>query len=92
MYANDLEGKEVISKNGTLIGRSTDANIDTTTWRVTSVDVDVEGDVAKELNIKKFLSGTKFPLSVEQIEAVGSKILLKTDKEGITPHIVSAAK
>jgi sporulation protein YlmC with PRC-barrel domain len=91
MYASDLENKEVISKNGTLLGRSTNAEIDTTSWKVTSVEIELEGDVAKELNVKKFLSGTTVPISVEQVEAVGNKILLKTNKEDIAPHIVSAA-
>ena len=91
MYANELEDKEVVSKDGTLMGRSTNANIDTTAWKVTSIEVDLEGAVAQELDVKKLFRSTTIPVNVEQIEAVGNKILLKTNKESMAPQIVSSA-
>ena len=64
MSVSDLEGKEVISKNGSAIGRSTNAIIDTKSWKVTSLEVALEGDVAEELHIKKHFRSTTATLAI----------------------------
>jgi sporulation protein YlmC with PRC-barrel domain len=81
MSASDLENKEVISKNGSVIGKSTNAIIDTTNWKLTSIEVVLEGDVAQELDVKKHFRGTTVPLEIGEVASVGDKILLKSNKE-----------
>ena len=91
MYTSELEDKEVVAKDGTVVGRSTNAVIDPKAWRVTALEVDLDSDVAKELDVKKMFKGTNVPLAIEEIQAVGSKVLLRSDKQGIAPHIVKLA-
>jgi sporulation protein YlmC with PRC-barrel domain len=91
MYVGDLEAKEVVGKNGTLLGRSTNAIVDTATWKVNAIEVALDGEVAKELDVKKLFKSTTIPLQVGDIDAVGDKILLKTDKQELAPRIISAA-
>src|SRR2546427_382219 len=84
MYASDLENKEVVSKNGTVLGKSTNAIVDTTTWKVTSIELALDGDIAKELDVKKLFKSTTVPLPVEAIEAVSDKMVLKINKEELS--------
>jgi sporulation protein YlmC with PRC-barrel domain len=83
MSASDLEDKEVISKNGSAIGRSTNVIIDTKSWQLTSIEVALEGDVAEELDVKKHFRSTTVPLDIGEVASVGDKILLKSNKDEI---------
>ena len=77
MYVRDLEGKEAVSKDGAVVGKTTNAFIDTAQWRVVSLEISLDATIAEQLRVKKMFRSTTMPLPVEQIEAVGDKLLLK---------------
>jgi sporulation protein YlmC with PRC-barrel domain len=76
-----LVDKEVIGLNGWIIGTVKNVFFDETTWKVGSLDVELDGDVAKEYELKKILRSTHVPLDVSVIQGIGDKVTLKTSKE-----------
>lgn len=48
-----LQERNVITTDGRIIGSLSGAMVDTTTWKVSSIIVDVHKDVIEELQVKK---------------------------------------
>jgi sporulation protein YlmC with PRC-barrel domain len=90
MFAKDeLFNKEVIGKNGTVIGKVRDVIIDATDWRVTAIQVELEGNVAELLHMKKRIGSAHHPISVNQIQGVGDKVVLKADAADL-PNLMAS--
>jgi sporulation protein YlmC with PRC-barrel domain len=83
MHVRELENKEVISKDGAVVGKTTNAMIDTSQWRVISLEVNLDDEIAEDLEMKKMFRSTTLPVPIDQVEAVGDTILLKTRKDEI---------
>jgi len=81
MKATSLKDKEVLGEAGHLIGKVKDANIDDKTWAITTLEVELTGDTAKELHLKKTFGSTSVPVATNVIGAVGDKVMLKTSTE-----------
>ena len=77
----DLMDKEVIGLNGWLIGTVRNVAFDENTWQIRSLDVQLDGDVAKEFEMKKVFRSTHIPLDVTHVQGIGDKVSLKTSKE-----------
>ena len=84
MHVRELENKEVISKDGAVVGKTTNAMIDTSQWRVVSIEINLDDKIAEELQMKKMFRSTTLPIPVEHVEAVGDTVLLKTTKDDLT--------
>jgi sporulation protein YlmC with PRC-barrel domain len=87
LQASTLRGKEVLGEKGRLIGKVTDGTIDETTWKITSLEVDLQKDVAKEFHLKKMFGTASVPIAVNYIGAVGDKVMLKASAEEIGKSI-----
>ena len=83
MQATTLKDKEVIGQAGRLIGKVKDGTIDESTWRIVSLDVELEGNVAKEFHLKKTFGSTTVPIGVSFVGAVGDKVVLKASTEEV---------
>jgi sporulation protein YlmC with PRC-barrel domain len=83
MHVRELENKEVISKDGAVVGKTTNAMVDTSQWRVISLEVNLDDGIAEDLEMKKMFRSTTLPVPIDQVEAVGDTILLKTRKDEI---------
>jgi sporulation protein YlmC with PRC-barrel domain len=79
----DLMDKEVIGLNGWVIGTVKDVMFDEKTWQIGSLDVQLDGDVAKEFEMKKVFRSTHIPLDVTHVQGIGDKVSLKTSKEDL---------
>jgi sporulation protein YlmC with PRC-barrel domain len=90
MYVRDLEGKEVVSKDGAVVGKTTNAVVDTGLWRVVSVEINLDDTIAEQLRMKKMFRSTTMPVPVEQVEAVGDKLLLKSRESEIVAMLAAA--
>ena len=90
MFAKEeLFNKEVIGKSGTVIGKVKDIIIDPNEWHVTAIQVELEGNVAEFLHMKKRLGSTQHPISVNQIQGVGDKVVLKSDVDDLPKLMAS---
>ena len=89
LQASALKGKEVLGEKGRLVGKVKDGIIDEKTWQVTSLEVDLQSDVAKEFHLKKMFGGASIPIAVGYIGAVGDKVMLKASAEEIGKQINS---
>lgn len=87
MQATSLKDKEVIGPAGKLIGKVKDGKIDDKTWLVSSLDVELEGNVAKEFHIKKTFGSTTVPIATTMVGAVGDKVVLKASMEELGQSI-----
>jgi sporulation protein YlmC with PRC-barrel domain len=81
VYVRELENKEVISKDGAVMGKTTNTMIDTSEWRVVSIEISLDDKIAEELQMKKMFRSTNVGFPVDQVEAVGDTILLKAKKD-----------
>jgi sporulation protein YlmC with PRC-barrel domain len=86
----DIVDKEVIGLNGWIIGTVKNVNFDEKTWLVGSLDVELNGDVAKEFEMKKIFRSTHIPLGVAHVQGIGDKVSLKTSKEDLMALVASA--
>lgn len=91
MKATELKDKEVIGEGGRLIGKVTDGEIDDMSWTLKTLDVELEGNVAKEFNLKKTLRSTTVPIATSFVGAVGDKVVLKASAEEIGQSINATA-
>ena len=82
MHATDLKDKEVLGSAGRLVGVVKDGTIDDN-WKVTSLDVQLEGNVAKEFHLKKTFGSTTVPIDTSFIGNVGDKVMLKVSAEEV---------
>ena len=83
----ELVDKEVIGLNGYIIGTIKSLVYDEKTWQIGFLDVQLDNDIAKEFDMKKFLRGTRININVAQVQGVGDKVTLKTGKEELMMEI-----
>lgn len=73
-----LKEKNVITKDGKMIGSLIGADIDSETWNVPSIRMDIEKDMVEALGLEKSLiKSTKIKMSTDLIELVGDIVQLK---------------
>ena len=92
MNAEDLIGLEVVGSTAWKIGKVKDLVIDTKTWQVTAVVVELEKNVAEEFKLKRRLSKTHIPLSISYVQAVGDRVILKSSKEEVFQQVAAEAQ
>jgi sporulation protein YlmC with PRC-barrel domain len=91
MLTNEIVGKEVIGSNGFKLGTITDTEFDETTWKVNSLEIHLEKDIAEEYNLRHRLRQTKVLIHVDHVQAVGERIILKGAREDLLKLLGSAA-
>ena len=78
MEYKKIEGKEVIGGLAHIIGKVSAIEVDTNTWKVTHICVDVDKNVVEDLGLKKPMIGSvKATIPIEMIDSIGDRILLK---------------
>jgi sporulation protein YlmC with PRC-barrel domain len=90
MFANEILGKEVIALNGFKLGTITNTEFDENSWKVTSLEIHLEKDIAEEYNLRQRLRKTKVLIHVDHVQAVGEKVILKGAREDLLKLIGSA--
>ena len=89
MLTNEIVGKEVIGSDGFKLGKITDTEFDGKTWRVNSLEVHLEKEVAEEHELRRRFRKTKVLIHVDHVQAVGEKVILKGSKEELLKLIAS---
>jgi sporulation protein YlmC with PRC-barrel domain len=80
MEVGCLKEKNVITKDGKMIGTLIGAEIDPETWIVPFVKIDIEKDMIEPLGLEKSLiRGTKTRLSTELIATVADIVQLNVN-------------
>lgn len=87
MYAEELEGKEVIGFNGWKIGKVKDTVFTTDTWRVTHLDVGLEGNIAQDLGMKGTFKTSHVLIDVSHVQGITDTVTLKTTKEDLLAQL-----
>jgi sporulation protein YlmC with PRC-barrel domain len=91
MFVKDeLINKEVVGRSGTIIGKVKDVIVDTTDWRVTALQIELEGQVAEFLHMKKRIGSTHHPIGVAYVQAVGDRVVLKADMADLPALVASS--
>jgi sporulation protein YlmC with PRC-barrel domain len=92
LHARQLFDKEVIGRTGTVIGRVEDLGFDPGQWRVLSLQVKLEGPIAEQFGMKKRFGSTQVTLSVDHVQGVSDRIVLKMDVDELLKLVASSAQ
>lgn len=90
MLTNEIIGMEVIGSSGFKLGRITDTESDEKTWKVNSIQVHLEKDVAEEHELRHRFRRTLVLINIDHVQAVGDKVILKGSREDLLKLIASA--
>lgn len=76
-FQEAVKGRDVIASDGHSIGEVTDVIFDTQSWRVESLQVKLEKEIAEKLDVARgmFRAGT-LQVPVHMVQSVGDKVLL----------------
>jgi sporulation protein YlmC with PRC-barrel domain len=76
----EIEGKEVLGKLAHLIGKVSEIEVDTNTWKVTHICVDIDKNIVEDLGLKKPRIGSvRVTVPTEMINATSDRIILKNE-------------
>lgn len=70
----------MIGEEGWRIGEVKDLEVDTSSWQVKALNVQLFPNVAEEFGMKKLLRGTVVPVGIDQVKGMGDTIILKISK------------
>ena len=73
-------GKQVVGSGGWTIGRIKGIDFDETSWRIGSLEVDLDPNVAKEYEMKKLLARTTVNVDVNTVHGMGITLILSISK------------
>lgn len=77
---DSLRGRTVISNDGLAVGEVTRVLIDTTTWRVETLEVELRKESADRIGIRRTMfRPTTVEISVDTVRSVGDAIVLAVD-------------
>jgi sporulation protein YlmC with PRC-barrel domain len=74
-----LFGKDVIGTGGTVIGEVKGAEVNTTTWQVTHLQVKLTSAASDTLGFKKRFGSSSICMPIGLISAVGDVVTIGTD-------------
>ncbi len=83
MKSDELIGKEVVGSGGWKIGNVKDVNFDQQTWRIGSLVVNLDRDVAKEFEMQKLVFKSTIHLDVDSVKSIGDHVMLSTTKSDV---------
>jgi sporulation protein YlmC with PRC-barrel domain len=84
----DLEDRDIITTDGRVIGKLTGAWIDTSSWTVSSLVVELNKDVVDELNVKKpILKHARINLPTTYVKRVADVVQLNVDISGLSASV-----
>ena len=92
MRSRNLIGKEVVGARGWKIGKVKELIFDEGTWKIVSVEVELERRVAEEYRMKRLLSRTDVKLAVESVRAVGDHVILSVTKPELRRMVASQSE
>jgi sporulation protein YlmC with PRC-barrel domain len=79
-----LKEKNVITKDGKMIGTLIGADIETASWSVPTIRIEVDKDIIRELGLEKsMMKSTKIKLSTGLIELVGDIVQLSVNLKSL---------
>ncbi len=84
-----IKGKKVIAKNGMMIGKVEDIELDDNNWAVTTVEVKVEDAVAKLFGEKTFMKKNIVPLPAHLMGPIQGDTIYLSEKVTDIPSLVA---
>jgi sporulation protein YlmC with PRC-barrel domain len=76
---DSLSGKNVIGTGGTVIGEVKGAEVDTSTWQVTHLQVKLSSAASDTLGFKKRFGSSSVCLPIGLVSAVGDVVTIGSD-------------
>ncbi|HVB12631.1 MAG TPA: PRC-barrel domain-containing protein [Nitrososphaerales archaeon] len=90
MLTNEILGMEVIGSDGFKLGKIKDTEFDESTWKINSLEVHLEKDVAEEHHLRHRFRKTRVLIGVDHIQSLGDRVILKGSKEDLLTLVASA--
>ncbi len=76
---DELSGKNIISAGGTIIGEVVGAEVNTSSWNLTALDVKLSAAASETLGFKKRFRSSTVCMPVTLVSAVGDVITINSD-------------
>ncbi len=76
---NSLSGKNVIGAGGTIIGEVVGAEVSTSTWQISTLQVKLSATASESLGFKKRFRSSTVCMPVSLVSAVGDVITINID-------------
>ena len=84
---SELRGLDVITSDAFTLGEVEGTEVDTKSWRLTHLHIELTEDATKELGFRKPILGhVTLCLPVERIKAFGDVITLKGEMAGVKDY------
>ena len=86
---DSLSGKNVIGASGIILGEVTGAEVNTSTWQLTHLNIKLSNQASEDLGFKKRFGSSTVCMPVSLISAVGDVITINRtlDELGRNPEI-----
>jgi sporulation protein YlmC with PRC-barrel domain len=84
-----IKGKKVVAKNGMMIGKVEDVELDNNNWTVTTVDVKLEDSVAKLFGEKTFMKKNIVPLPGHLMGPISEDTIYLSEKVADIPSLIA---
>ncbi len=84
-----IKGKKVVAKNGMMIGKVEDIEIDDNNWAVTEVEVKLEDNVAKLFGEKTFMKKNMVPMPAHLMGPIQGDTVYLSEKVTDIPSLVA---
>jgi len=82
-----------VGLNGYKIGKSREVVFDRDTWKITHIDVELNGTIEAELGMPSgIISHNHLPIEVSHIQGIADVITLKSTKEELVGDITAYSK
>ncbi|HOL07909.1 MAG TPA: PRC-barrel domain-containing protein, partial [Methanomassiliicoccaceae archaeon] len=90
LEVGEIEERDVITRDGRIIGHLKGAWIDTSNWTISSLIIDLKKDVVDELNVKKpILKAARINLPTNYVQRVADVIQLNVDMSGLSASLAT---
>jgi sporulation protein YlmC with PRC-barrel domain len=90
MLTNEIVGLEVLGSKGFKLGKKRDTDFDVNTWKLNSLEVQLDKDVAEEHHLRHRFRKARVLIYVDHVQGLGDKVILKGPKEDLLKLIASA--
>jgi len=84
VHAKNLVGLTVVTSDAAKLGQVDGTELDTESWKVTHLRIDLTDDSIRQLGLKKpFMGGIRICLPISHVSKVGDVVTLKPSLEEV---------
>jgi len=92
VYSREFLDKDVVGSDGWKIGKSKEIICDANSWRITSLEVELNEKIQDEIGESVPLRRHRVPIDVSYVQGIGDVITLRSTKEELIKVLSAHSK